>query len=71
VTIASFAELSIGSNQAFFAVDVISSLPGFTPNTGWVDASTPGTVPDGGSTAMLLGSVLFGLGMLRRRLGRN
>ena len=29
------------------------------------------SVPDGGSTAALLGSVLVGLGMLRRRFGRG
>jgi len=41
-------------------------------NTGPIDASEPeGSVPDGGSTATLLGSVLLGLGMLRRRLRKN
>lgn len=39
-------------------------------NTGLVDVSTgPQQVPDGGSTAMLLGSALLGLGALRRRFG--
>jgi hypothetical protein len=75
VTVDNFAELSSasgGSVQAFFAVDIISFLPGFGGNTGWVDASTPGTsVPDGGATITLLGSVLFGLGMLRRRFGKS
>lgn len=40
-------------------------------NTGLIDVSTPPvTVPDGGSTAMLLGSALLGLGALRRRFSR-
>jgi hypothetical protein len=50
-----------------FVADVIFTGTG---NTGLVDVSTGGTVPDGGSTAMLLGSALLGLGALRRRFGR-
>jgi len=65
--------LSTGSFQQnadgqFFAADIIS---GTTGNTGAVDASTPNVgVPDGGSTLTLLGSVLLGVGMLRRKLGK-
>lgn len=51
-----------------FVADVIFTGSG---NTGLVDVSGGGTsVPDGGSTAMLLGSALLGLGALRRRFGR-
>ena len=50
-----------------FVADVIFTGTG---NTGLVDVSNTPTVPDGGSTAMLLGSALLGLGALRRRFGR-
>jgi hypothetical protein len=65
LTTASFQQNAAGN---FFAVDIIS---GTTGNTGAIDASTPNTsVPDGGSTLTLLGSVLLGVGMLRRKLGK-
>jgi hypothetical protein len=38
--------------------------------SGWT-AYNPMSVPDGGSTVTLLGSVLLGLGMLRRRFSTN
>ncbi|SRR6266542_24893 len=38
--------------------------------TGLVDVS-PATVPDGGSTVMLLGSALLGIGALRRKFARS
>jgi len=60
----SFEQNAVGE---YFAVDLIGN-----GNTGAVDASTPSTsVPDGGSTAALLGSVLLAVGMLRRRFGQN
>jgi hypothetical protein len=66
--ITDFAELSTGKGgtAAFFAVDILS---GTTGKTGLVDATS--TVPDGGATVTLLGSVLLGLGMLRRRFGKT
>lgn len=64
-TIANLTTLN-NLNQIFVA-DVIFSGTG---NTGLVDVSTTPTVPDGGSTVMLLGSALLGLGALRRRFGR-
>src|SRR6184192_1464027 len=38
--------------------------------SGWTLFGTPGTVPDGGTTAMLLGAALGSLGMARRFLKR-
>jgi len=71
VNVANFVELTTGgaSDHPYFAVDVYSSITG---KTGWVDASEPGhSVPDGGSTAMLLGSAMVGLSVLRRKFGSN
>jgi hypothetical protein len=64
-TIADLTTLNNGGQM--FVADVIFNSTG---NTGLVDVSTTPTVPDGGSTAMLLGSALLGLGALRRRFGR-
>jgi len=68
VTNATIAELTTLNNLGqIFVADV--NIGG---NTGLVDVSTgPQQVPDGGSTAMLLGSALLGLGALRRRFGRH
>jgi protein with PEP-CTERM/exosortase system signal len=73
LTAASFLEYSIagGGDPAYFAVDIISGTNG---NTGLVDASTSREiteVPDGGSALTLLGSALFAIGMLRRKVHRN
>jgi len=73
ITTASFVELSTtpnGSISAFFAADIIDRN-GRTGNVGVTGPGTPGTsVPDGGSTAALLGSVLFGVGLMRRKFGK-
>jgi hypothetical protein len=58
----SAASFEQNANLQFFAVDLI----GATGNTGGVDASTK-TVPDGGTTLMLLGGVMVGFGILRRK----
>ena len=65
LTLASLEQNAAGN---FFAVDILS---GTTGNTGAIDATTPTSVPDGGSTLTLLGSVLFGVGVLRRRLTKS
>ena len=67
LNIGSFAELSSippGDTQAYFVADII----GTNGNTGPVGATG---VPDGGSTVTLLGSVLLGIGMLRRRFSKS
>jgi hypothetical protein len=64
---ATIADLTQPNNLGnVFVADVLAP----NGNTGPVDATVP-TVPDGGSTAMLLGSVFLGLGMLRRRFGKS
>ena len=67
LTSASFLEKSTaGDDLAYFGVDILS---GTTGKTGLVDASVasvPDTpVPDGGSTAALLGSALLAFGIVR------
>ncbi len=37
----------------------------------WAVRDSQVTVPDGGATAMLLGSVIVGIGMLRRKFARS
>jgi protein with PEP-CTERM/exosortase system signal len=49
----------IGSNSA---------AQGFFRMTGWTLLNPTGAVPDGGTTAMLLGAALGGLGVVRRFL---
>ncbi len=48
------------------------TIPGFGPNgyglSGWILFGPTGTVPDGGTTVMLLGTALGALGMARRFL---
>jgi hypothetical protein len=51
----------VGSNIA---------LQGFYKMTGWTLLNPTGAVPDGGTTAMLLGAALGSLGMVRRYLKR-
>jgi hypothetical protein len=50
----------------------ILTIPGFGPNgyalSGWILFGPTGTVPDGGTTVMLLGAALSALGMARRFL---
>src|SRR5437773_1225147 len=58
--------LPLNGNGNYFVADVINTATGLT---GPVDASNG--VPDGGSTVTLLGSVLLGLAVLRRRFGKN
>lgn len=66
LTLASLEQNAFGQ---FFAVDILSGTTGFT---GIVDASAAvTTVPDGGSTLTLLGSVLLCVGILRRKLSKN
>ena len=53
-----------GFGTELFVADILS---GTTGNTGDVDVNTPPvTAPDGGTTLMLLGSALSGLGLARR-----
>jgi hypothetical protein len=59
---------AISANNGFYSVDVLQM---------WANSNDTGAaqnqlvlVPDGGVTAMLLGSALAGLGMLRRKLNR-
>jgi len=73
LTAASFLEKSTaGDDQAYFAVDILSGSNG---KTGLVDASVasvPDTpVPDGGSTAALLGSALLAFGVVRGKLSKS
>jgi hypothetical protein len=74
VTGTTLAQMEVGHPVAGFGTElfVVDMLSGTTGNTGPVDVNTPPvTVPDGGSTATLLGTVLLGLGMLRRRFAKN
>ena len=64
-TIADFTTPNAGGYV--FAADILATATG---NTGPVAATTPNTVPDGGSTMMLLGSALGGLGVVRRFVRR-
>jgi hypothetical protein len=59
----------LGTNNLgqVFVADILSGTSGMT---GPVDASIPDSVPDGGSTMILLGSSLLALGLLRRKFGR-
>lgn len=52
-----------------FVADIIAPAVDGVRNTGPVDV-TPTTVPDGGSTIMLLGAALGGLGVMRRFVRR-
>jgi hypothetical protein len=62
-------DLAANALGQYFGVDIIS---GTTSKTGGIDASTPTTsVPDGASTITLLGSVLLGIGILRRRISKT
>jgi len=64
---ATIAELTAPNAAGnIFVADIGNAATGFT---GPVDSSAP--VPDGGSTVALLGSVLLGLGVLRRRFGKS
>jgi hypothetical protein len=61
-----------GGTNAYFAADVV----GFTGNTGYIGGDTPGTehnptVPDGGTTAMLLSFALVGMGLISRRMNNR
>ena len=65
---ATIADLTVPNlNGNVFVADVGNTITGLT---GPIDATT-GSVPDGGSTVTLLGSVLLGLAVLRRRFGKN
>jgi hypothetical protein len=74
VTNTTIAQMTVGHPVAgfgteLFVVDMFSSnLNGNTGtgNTGPVDVNTPPSVPDGGTTLMLLGTALSGLGLARR-----
>ena len=67
-TIADFTNPnSIGT---FFVADIIAPAVNGVRNTGPVDAGGTPVVPDGGSTIMLLGAALGGLGAMRRFMRR-
>jgi hypothetical protein len=66
VTNTTLAQMEVGHfvsgvGQELFVADILSGTSG---NTGDVDVNT--NVPDGGTTLMLLGSALSGLGLARR-----
>jgi hypothetical protein len=71
---ATIADLTVANNLGnIFVADLFSSnLNGLqgTGNTGPADVSTPPRVPDGGTTAFLLGAVVSALGLVRRKLSR-
>ena len=67
LTVAALQQNALGE---YFALDVASiTAQGGNGNTGGLDASAAPTVPDGGTTAGLLGLGMLGVGYLRRRLG--
>jgi VPDSG-CTERM motif len=70
-TIADFLTFNDGGN--IFVADILCgpTVTGCAGFTGPVDVTGGGSVPDGGATVMLLGSALFGLGVLRRRFGKR
>jgi hypothetical protein len=61
-------------SQVWYIGDLTGTItiPGFGPNgyglSGWILFGPTGTVPDGGTTVMLLGAALGALGMARRFL---
>jgi hypothetical protein len=70
---ATIADLTVPNNLGnVFVADIISNSEfGGNGNTGPVDATTPRNVPDSGSTALLLGLGLFGLGFVRMPLRKK
>lgn len=67
VTNETIAQLTASAPYFIADVYVTSAGPG-NGNTGLIDVSMPGSVPDGGMTLMLLGGALVGLEGLRRRV---
>ena len=63
LTVAAFETNGTGAS-AFFGVDVYNPTRG---TTGPIGGGTGASVPDGGMTLMLLGSVLVGVESLRRK----
>lgn len=68
VTNTTLAQMEVGHPVTGFGTElfVADVLSGTTGNTGDVDVNTPPSAPDGGTTLMLLGSALSGLGLARR-----
>jgi hypothetical protein len=58
-----------GTTPYFMAIRIAPTL-GEAGARGDATVTVRGTVPDGGSTVLLLGSALCAFGMLRRRIGR-
>ena len=59
----------IGNNLGFFAAGhIFVTTDNYQTNTGVTGYAANGTVPDGGTTVMLLGAALGALGMARRFL---
>jgi hypothetical protein len=74
---ASVADLTTPNNLGnVFVADIGApcggaSQPACAGSSGFNTGPADAVVPDGGSTVTLLGSVLLGLGMLRRRFGKS
>jgi hypothetical protein len=56
------------NNTGIWTATFTSSGPGSTGVTFSWNSSSSGTVPDGGTTVLLLGAALSGLGLLRKKL---
>jgi len=70
LTAASFDELSApaGGHGPFFTAAHVQNTTGTgSGGSGWIAPTGTSSVPDGASTAMLLGITLLGIGGLRRR----
>jgi hypothetical protein len=68
------AATGAGGRANFFSQDIVATgdLAG-SPNAAQQNITTPSgaAVPDGGTTSELLGAALFGLGLLRKKLGQR
>ena len=59
---------TVGGNPTGNLIGSNTAAQGFFRMTGWTLLNPTGAVPDGGTTAMLLGAALGALGMVRRSL---
>jgi len=68
VTNTTIAQMTVGHPVNGFGTELfVADILAGNGNTGDVDVNTPpNNVPDGGTTLMLLGSALSGLGLARR-----
>jgi VPDSG-CTERM motif len=67
VTSTTIAQMTVGHNVTGFGNELfVADVLAPNGNTGPVDANATGTVPDGGTTLLLLGTALSGLGLARR-----